>query len=374
MSLHRRFDESKVNRDEDGKFGSGSGGGSSAITLPSTSDRGGDTIKAGTRIQIVKGKHKGKTATVTAVVEQYPIASITVDVDGKGPAKVYARDVRKDEGAETKSALSANVSRRSSGETLRTEDEFGFPQAADSSKIDLDDGSTLTLHKGSDGHIHVGGGTNASALTVEEIEEIKSSVIEAHDDGWDVGESDELADMDGGAFARVTKTGKNQYRVDIDGRTSFTVTAKQARQMESDAQRIRLAQRVNTPYGPADVYLTPDGKLGMRTTDAYGEPVGVELSPAQASKLGNAVNATYEGSDPNGELYNEDGSRIDQVDVPIGKGRSVHVEQQGTTPGGNGGPKGDLILEADDGSWAITVDPKSYDAFTTALYDVTDAL
>lgn len=366
--MSSRWNESLHPRADDGKFGSGS----APTTFPSTSDRAGDTIKAGTRVEIVKGKHKGKTATVTAVVQQYPIAAVTVDVDGSGQARIYARDVRMDKGAESKAALSANVSRRSSGEPRRTEDGSGFPQAADSSEIPLDDGSTLSLHKSTGDTIHVGNGANASALTIQEIEEITGSVSTAHDDGWDIGESDELADKDGGAFARVTKTGKDQYRVDIDGRESFTVTPKQARTMQSDAERIDMAKRIDTGYGPTDVFLAPGGKLGLRATAGYGESVGIELSRAQARKLDDAINATYEGFDPNGDIVSD--STISQLDVPLGKGRSIHVEQQGPTPGDSGGPQGDLLIEADDGSWAITISPSAYDAFTDALTDLNEAL
>ncbi|GGK61326.1 hypothetical protein Sme01_03020 [Sphaerisporangium melleum] len=364
-------------RDHDGKFTSGSGGSGRAPSTPaytSTYDRAGNAIKPGTRIKIAKGKNKGQTATVTAIVQQYPVAKIDVDIDGKGRATLYARDTNLDKGSDAKAALPANVARRSQGEVLRPDDGYSFPQAVTSAEIPLDDGSTLTLHKSNGDAIHVGNGTNASALTIDEIEEIESSINNAHHGGLDIGESEDIVDMDGGAFGRVTKTGRNQYQVDIDGRQSLTLTPKQADQMESEAQRIQSARRIQTAYGPADVYLTPGGKLGLRASGGYGEYVDVELSPSQARKLSDAITATYDGFDPNGELNNEDGSRIDQVDVPLGKGQSIHVEQQGPTPGENGGPQGDLLLEAGDGSWSITADPNSYDDLTDAIRDVNDML
>jgi hypothetical protein len=377
--MSSRWNNALHPRDDDGKFASGSGGstpGRASATpgITSTYDRAGDTIKAGTRVQIAKGKHKGKTATVTAIVEQYPVAVITADVDGSGRAELYARDTRVDKGADTKSALTANVSRRSSGEALRPDDGSGFPQAITSSEIPLNDGSTLTVHKSTGDAIHIGNGTSSSALTIEEIEEIESGVSRAHDDGWDIGDSEDLADMDGGSFARVTKTGRNRYQVDIDGRRSFTLTSKQAGQMESEAQRIESARRIQTATGPADVYITPEGKLGLRASGDYGEYVDVELSRPQARKLSDAISTTYEGFDPNGEIHTGDGSRIDQVDVPLGNGNSIHVEQQGPTPRENGGPQGDLFIEDGAGKWAIIADPKSYDDLTDAIRDANEAL
>lgn len=364
-------------RANDGKFtngSNGSGGAPVSSRYPSTYDRAGNTIKPGSRIKITRGKHKGKTATVTAIIEQLPGAEITADVDGSGHATLYARDTILDKGRETKTAVTANVSRRSSGEILRPDDGSGFPQAVTSAKIPLDDGSTLTVHKSTGGAIHVGNGTNASALTIKEIEEIESAISDAHHGGLNVGESEDIPDMDGGAFARVTKTGKNQYQVDIDGRQSFTLTPKQASEMEDEAQRIQSARRVETAYGPADVYITPGDKMGLRASSGYGEYVDIELTRPQARKLGDAITATHEGFDPSGDLYNEDGSRITEVDVPLGKGQSIHVEQQGPPPGENGATQGDLFIEDGAGKWAITVDPKSYDDLADAITDINEVL
>lgn len=229
-------------------------------------------------------------------------------------------------------------------------------------------GGNITLDHYGDGSLAIttpGGTTKLSPGDRERLSDAFSGAEE-----MDPGESKKVG------AATLTRE-KSGYTLRVgDDSEGIPVTKANLEKMNDKSQDMSdYSKRVETGWGEADLSIAPGNKLGMRILGDDGNPVDIEIPRAQALKLRSAINATFEGDDPDGEIDLPESGVLDKIDVPLGKGRSIHVEQQGhDNLDAKGFPQGNLMIEADDGSWGITVTPENYDAFTDALNDVVDAI
>lgn len=179
-------------------------------------------------------------------------------------------------------------------------------------------------------------------------------------------------------YAAITRVGSGTYTLhlgsDADEEPGITLTESQLNKINDTSTLLtEYNRRIDTGNGNADIYLTSNDNLGLRTPGDDGTPVDIELSPAQARKLNHAISVVYQGFDDEDPDGPESG--VSETSFSIGGGKRIHVTQQGATPiDSPAGVNGDLIIEADDGSWAFVVTPKSYDEFTDTLQDMVDAL
>lgn len=246
----------------------------------------------------------------------------------------------------------------------------GMPDAISSAEIKSKGGMVKLEHHG-DGSLKITTPHGSTTLPADVRSRLSGNLTDA--EFLSVGETQRIGTPSTAhATIKATKSGYTLH-VGGDDQQGIALTESQLGKIgEASTDMSEYSHRIDTGYGVTDVYLTQNDKLGLRTMGDDGKPVDLELSPAQASALGHAIDTVATGFDPNGS-DDDDGSAVTETSFNAGKGRRIHVTQQGTVPFLDS-PDGDLLIEADDGSWAITVNPKGYDDFTQALYDVVDAL
>lgn len=298
-------------------------------------------------------------------------ASKKFEADERAAAKA-AKDAERADNIRAGRSNQTDVARRATGQPLPAETPGpGMPRTVAQEDVALTGGGTLTVHKqpGSD-VVHVTDGDRSFALTSEEVHGINSAIDMADDDEeWGVGESDRVTDDRGFAYATVTKTGPKAYDVQIDGKPGFTLSPKDADRLNASTTRIDAASRAETGNAPTDFLPGPRNSVTLRTPGDDGRPVDVPLTASAASKVLRALNTVNEGFDDD----NPDGPDhgVHRVDVPIGGGRKAVVEQIGPVSGP--GATGRTVIEADDGSWSVTVNASAYDDWVDAFNQAADA-
>ncbi|MGS2645850.1 hypothetical protein [Streptosporangium sp. G12] len=289
-------------------------------------------------------------------------------------------------GEESHSASSAASSTPSSGKpseaTIRARQGGGnyrvlMPDAVNSAEIKGKDGTVKFDHHG-DGSLTITTPHGSATLPARIRERMLPSVIR-DTEKLAAGETMWVRDSkDFTTYAAITRVGSGTYTLhlgsDADEKPGLTLTESQLDKINDTSTLLtEYNHRIDTGNGNADIYLTSNDNLGLRTPGNDGTPVDIELSPAQARKLNHAIGVVYQGfdhEDPDGPE-----SGVSETSFSIGGGKRIHVTQQGTPPiDSPDGANGDLLIEADDGSWAFVVTPKSYEEFTDTLHDVVDAL
>lgn len=132
-------------------------------------------------------------------------------------------------------------------------------------------------------------------------------------------------------------------------------------------ERMDASARIDTGYGDLDVYVTDNKKFGFRHLGDDGTPVDVEFNPKSFAKIQRAIDILIEGYDDDEDSPE---SGVTQVDVQTNLGK-VRLELFGEWEGN--GP-GDYLTITPVGSdaWGIVVAGTAQEAFSDALWDLAE--
>jgi hypothetical protein len=141
---------------------------------------------------------------------------------------------------------------------------------------------------------------------------------------------------------------------DIDKRKGIVLTARDVERLIRQLDADMNAARVETGYGPLDVYSPSRGRLALRMKDEAGKPTVVEFNKGEWSRINDATNLVIEGfreEDP------EDTPDINHVRVKTAAG-PVDVNWRGPrNESGGYHPQASLsIVPAYDAPWSVVVD------------------
>ncbi len=243
-----------------------------------------------------------------------------------------------------------------------------LPETISSAEVKAKGGSITLDHYG-DGSLGITTPGGTAKLSPDDRKKLASAFSDA---------SDEMSPGDTVKVGATTLTREKSgftFRAGDDSEGIAVSEANLYKMNDKSTDMSDYSKRVETGWGEADISIAPGNKLGMRILGDDGKPQNIELSSKQAQDLRSAIYSTFDGFDGNGDIDLPESGVLDKIDVKLGKGRSIHVEQQGhDNLDAKGHPQGNLMIEADDGSWGITVTPENYDAFTEALSDVVDAV
>lgn len=185
------------------------------------------------------------------------------------------------------------------------------------------------------------------------------------------------SENDGGEITRAgvrLDIGEVDDSDEYDSRTGVTMTTRQAgRQFETTLNSAAVAERVQTGYGPLDMFPAAGNGMGLRVKGDDGTPVEVRFSRAEWRRIDGAVNLVLEGFD---EDLPEGQPEINRVTVPTKAGR-VDVEWSGPRIDGGGySPDAKLKITPQDESagWSVIVDGEHMSGFFGPIGFVNDAI
>ena len=119
---------------------------------------------------------------------------------------------------------------------------------------------------------------------------------------------------------------------DYDTRTGVVLSPAQADGFEVALGNAAIAARVETGYGPLDMYPTSDSNdddgFGMRMKGDDGRPVEVEFSRAEWQRINRAIDTVIDGADAYDDSATDDTPEINKVTVKTKAGK-VDVEWKG---------------------------------------------
>ncbi|MEV8638104.1 hypothetical protein AB0395_41275 [Streptosporangium sp. NPDC051023] len=251
----------------------------------------------------------------------------------------------------------ADVARRASGQPPSTTgpNGRGMPATIASKQLSTVGGGRLTVHRraGDDRtHVTIGDG-RSFALTGDELRHLDVAVSNLDDDDeLKVGEGDGVVDSEGLLFGHVTKAGSGRYDVQIDGQPAFTLSPKDAGRLEQTGYDLSTAKRLDTEYGPVDVYPAGGGKFGIRHIGDDGRPVETVFTAGSWRKLDRALTVVHEGFDEEDTDPNAPDEGVTRQDVKTNVG-PVAVELKGEW----GAPGSSLLVTPASGiGWGVAID------------------
>lgn len=312
----RVFDESKVRRDDDGKFTSKGGGGSSLLAGMGS---------------------PGESAS--APVQDSPSRHST----GRGmPSILSGSDI-----------------------TVRGGKDIALDRHADGSY-------TLSTNTAS-----VEVPPDALSNLKSAVGYVASEDAEVGTEGW-VSRINKDGSRANFALIRKDAEGKYSLRVAEGDRPSLDAVRnapptdlndRDVERINNSFERLGSADRVDTGYGDVDVAVTDDKKFVMRHLGDDGRPVDVALNAKSFARLQHAFDVLIEGfdeDDPDGP--DEGVTRVD-INTNVGK---VRVELNGTWEGSDPGDRLRITPVSGD-EWGIIVAGSSTRAFTEALDKIAEA-
>lgn len=126
-------------------------------------------------------------------------------------------------------------------------------------------------------------------------------------------------DEDGAAHAHtLTIAEPDDSRETLDARPSLAMTNKHVGDIDQGTGRIAQARRIDTGYGPLDMFATQDDHIGLRMKDEHGDPTEVTFDKKDWLKLAHAVDLLNEGFDEKNP--DEDAPEINHVTVKTSAG------------------------------------------------------
>lgn len=308
----RIFDESKVHRDDDGKFASKAGGG------------GGSSLLAGLDFP---------GESVPEPVQDSPSRHST----GRGmPSIVNGSDI-----------------------TVRGGKDIALDRHSDGSYTLSTNGATVEIPPD-------GVSNFKSALGY-----VAHEGADVGDQGW---VSRRNKDGRNANFALISKDAEGKYSLRVaegDRPSSDAVrnappvelNDRDVDRLKGSFERLDTASRVDTGYGDVDALLTDDKKFTLRHLGDDGRPVEVGLNAKSFARLQHAFDVLIEGFDEDDPDGPDEG--VTQVDINTNVGK-VRVQLDGTWEGS--GPDDKLRIGPVSGdAWGIIVTGSNTEAFTDAL-------
>jgi ATP-dependent protease ClpP protease subunit len=140
---------------------------------------------------------------------------------------------------------------------------------------------------------------------------------------------------------------------DYDARQGVVLTSRQAGQQFADAIiSAEAATRVDTGYGPLDMYPAQGGGVGLRMKADSGLPTEVEFSKAEWTKINKAIDTLIDGYDADGP---DDGPEVNSIIVTTKAGKVELEWKGGRQDGGYADDARLLMTPLYDAPWSVVV-------------------
>lgn len=167
--------------------------------------------------------------------------------------------------------------------------------------------------------------------------------------------------------------GEVQDSDDYDARTGVTFTDVQADEpFAATLGNAEVAARVQTGYGPLDMYPTADGKgMTLRMKAESGHPTEVEFSRAEWQKINTAINTLIDG-------FGEDtpeGVEVNAITVPTKAGKVDLEWKGGRSEGGDYSADARLLITPQyDAPWSVVIGGEHMAAAFEPIGHINDAI
>lgn len=157
---------------------------------------------------------------------------------------------------------------------------------------------------------------------------------------------------------------------DYDTRTGVMFSVKQADEPFATAlDNAASAARVETGYGPLDMYPSATGGMGLRMKGDDGRPTEVEFSAAEWKRINAAMDAVLDGYD------HDTDQDADKITVTTKAGK-VDVEHKGPRDDSGYHPDSRLTITPQDGAagWSVVIGGEHMSAAFEPLGNINDAI
>jgi ATP-dependent protease ClpP protease subunit len=141
---------------------------------------------------------------------------------------------------------------------------------------------------------------------------------------------------------------------DYDSRTGVIFTARQADEpFAATLGQAEVSARVQTGYGPLDMFPTPDGRgMALRMKAEGGDPTEVSFSGAEWSRINAAINTLIDGFDET----TPEGREVNAITVTTKAGK-VDLEWKGSRQDDGYAPDSRLLITPQyDAPWSVVID------------------
>lgn len=247
-------------------------------------------------------------------------------------------------GASDTSKMADAAIRRAAGRApaLRQRTENGMPDALATHEIPLTGGGVVKLDRHLDGGISLTSGPRSTTpVSRNALKKLFGQASLAED--WDPGEEQALP-----GIGHVRKKSSSQYEVTLPDGSKVDLARRDIARILKSLERIDSAARVNTDYGPIDVFPVDAKTLGIRHLGDDGRPVEILLNRGSFEKIDRAVNGIIDDIDLDGD------QAVTRRVVSTNAGK-VSVEMFGDGRATN--PRSELNIGPVDGdAWGVIVD------------------
>jgi ATP-dependent protease ClpP protease subunit len=141
---------------------------------------------------------------------------------------------------------------------------------------------------------------------------------------------------------------------DYDSRTGALFSTRQAEAFEDTLGLAEVSERVQTGYGPLDMYPTSDGKgMTLRMKAESGYPTEVSFSRQEWARIDTAIDTLIDGFDEN----TPEGAEVNAITVSTKAGK-VDLEWKGPRRADGGyAPESRLLITPQyDAPWSVVID------------------
>lgn len=158
---------------------------------------------------------------------------------------------------------------------------------------------------------------------------------------------------------------------DYDSRTGVLFTAAQAERFEDVTGRAEVAERVQTGYGPLDLYPTAAGDgMALRMKAESGNPTEVEFSRAEWKRINAAIDTLIDGGDES----TPDGETVNAITVRTKAGKVDLEWKGGRTDRGYPADARLMITPQYDAVWSVVIDGEHMSEAFEPIGHINDAI
>jgi hypothetical protein len=236
----RLFDESKISRDDEGKFARKAGGGANLSAISAA---------------------LGRASAV-------------------GPRPDLSQ-------------MADNAIRKAAGRGgLSSRPERGMPDAISSSSVPLSGGGDLGVDRHVDGSVSLTSGGRRTTMPKDAAQRLAGTLRLADD--WERGDEENIPGV-----GRLTKV-SGGYQLDLPGGNRVGLSRREAVKLDQAIERSDASTRVDTGYGDADVFVADGNKIGFRHLGDDGRPVEVVFNKSSFNKIVDTFNRLVDDIDLDG--------------------------------------------------------------------------
>lgn len=240
--------------------------------------------------------------------------------------------------------------------------ERGMPNTIARLSVPLKSGGTIDIERHGDGTTTLNHNGRRINLTDQHINDLPRALVITDD--WDSGDSEDYP-----GFGRLTKI-TSGYRIDFENGGSAHLTRRELTKLSQAIERAPSAQRVETGYGPLDVFANDPNKATIRHLGDDGRPVEVTFTAPAFGRILAAYGELLDDIDIDLDEGTRRPTYSKTVNTNVGR---VRVEITGT---GNGsGPDDTILIVPTKGyDWGMAISGPNSRAWYDAMAGVREYL